>query len=40
VPVRVRVTGNPCNAPLRAGLSTVLSIDTGHRRWSRLLNGD
>jgi len=40
VPVRIRVTGNPCNAPLRAGLSTVISIDTGHRRWSRLLSGD
>jgi len=40
VPVRIRVTGNPCNAPLRAGLSTVISVDTGHRRWARLINGD
>ncbi len=40
VPVRVRVTGNSCNATLRAGLSAVISIDTGHRRWSRLLSGD
>ncbi|MEI9992058.1 MAG: HlyD family secretion protein [Rhizomicrobium sp.] len=38
VPVRVRVTKNSCNVPLRAGLSTVISIDTGHRRWSRLLD--
>lgn len=37
VPVRIRVTDNACKVPLRAGLSTVVSIDTGHRRWSRLL---
>ena len=40
VPVRIAITGNPCNAPLRVGLSTVVSIDTGHRRWSRMLHGD
>jgi len=38
IPVRVRVTRNSCNVPLRAGLSTVISIDTGHRRWSRLVD--
>jgi membrane fusion protein, multidrug efflux system len=40
IPVRIRVTGNSCNAPLRAGMSTVVSIDTGHRRWYRALRGD
>jgi membrane fusion protein (multidrug efflux system) len=40
IPVRIKITGNECNAPLRAGMSTVISIDTGHRRWYRMLNGD
>jgi len=40
VPVRIRVTGNSCNVPLRAGLSTVVSIDTGERRWNRLVHGE
>jgi membrane fusion protein (multidrug efflux system) len=44
IPVRIAI-GKPvndhaqCDRPLRAGMSTVLSIDTGHRRWFRLLNG-
>jgi membrane fusion protein (multidrug efflux system) len=44
IPVRVAI-GKPavehsqCDRPLRAGMSAVLSIDTGHRRWFRLLNG-
>jgi membrane fusion protein (multidrug efflux system) len=38
IPVRIaieRETGGPI---LRAGMSTYISIDTGHRRWYRLLN--
>jgi membrane fusion protein (multidrug efflux system) len=44
IPVRIAI-GKPanehsqCDRPLRAGMSAVLSIDTGHRRWFRLLNG-
>jgi membrane fusion protein, multidrug efflux system len=40
VPVRIKITDNPCHADLRAGLSTVVSIDTGNRRWSRILRGE
>ncbi len=40
IPVRITVDKNYCNVPLRSGMSTVVSIDTGERRWSRLLNGD
>ncbi|HEY1708362.1 MAG TPA: HlyD family secretion protein [Rhizomicrobium sp.] len=32
--------GSKCDLPLRAGMSTTISIDTGKRRWARLLNGD
>lgn len=39
VPVRVKVDGCPGNPQLRAGMSTDVSIDTGKRRWHRLLNG-
>ena len=39
IPVRIKITDNPCHAPMRAGMSTVISIDTGQRRWSRMLNG-
>jgi membrane fusion protein (multidrug efflux system) len=38
IPVRIaieRETGGPI---IRAGMSTYISIDTGHRRWYRLLN--
>jgi membrane fusion protein, multidrug efflux system len=40
IPVRIAITGNSCHMPLRAGMSTVVSIDTGKRRWHRTLNGD
>jgi membrane fusion protein (multidrug efflux system) len=32
--------GSKCDRPLRAGMSTVITIDTGHRRWWRMLFGD
>ena len=40
IPVRIKLNCKPCDPPLRAGMSTLVSIDTGHRRWYRLLNGD
>jgi membrane fusion protein (multidrug efflux system) len=32
--------GSKCDRPLRAGMSAVITIDTGHRRWWRMLYGD
>lgn len=39
IPVRIQLGKSNCNAVLRAGMSAYISIDTGHRRWHRLLNG-
>jgi len=39
IPVRIKIDGSSCTVPLRAGMSTVISIDTGHRRWYRMLRG-
>jgi membrane fusion protein (multidrug efflux system) len=39
IPVRVAIDKTQCDRPLRAGMSTVISIDTGKRRYSRLLDG-
>jgi len=39
IPVRIKIGSSSCNVPLRAGMSTVISIDTGHRRWYRMLRG-
>lgn len=39
VTVKIRLDLKPGDPPLRAGMSTYVSIDTGHRRWFRLLNG-
>jgi len=39
IPVRVACTVGPSDPPLRAGMSAVVSIDTGVRRWTRLLSG-
>lgn len=39
VTVKVRLHTRPSDPPLRAGMSTYVSIDTGHARWWRLLNG-
>jgi len=38
VTVRIKLDLKPNDPPLRAGMSTYVSIDTGHRRWWRLLN--
>jgi membrane fusion protein (multidrug efflux system) len=37
IPVRIRITGGPKDVELRAGMSTEISVDTGHQRhWSDL----
>jgi membrane fusion protein (multidrug efflux system) len=38
VTVKVRLHLKPGDPPLRAGMSTYVTIDTGHRRWWRMLN--
>lgn len=39
VTVKVKLKLKPSDPPLRAGMSTDVTIDTGHRRWYRLLFG-
>lgn len=39
VTVRIKLKLKPSDPPLRVGMSTYVTIDTGHRRWYRLLNG-
>jgi membrane fusion protein (multidrug efflux system) len=39
VTVRIKLNMKAGDPPLRAGMSTYVTIDTGHRRWYRLLNG-
>ncbi|HWE06212.1 MAG TPA: HlyD family secretion protein [Rhizomicrobium sp.] len=39
VTVKVRLDLRPGDPPLRAGMSTYVTIDTGHRRWFRMLYG-
>lgn len=39
VTVKIGLNLKPGDPPLRAGMSTYVSIDTDHRRWFRLLNG-
>ena len=38
VTVKVRLHLKPNDPPLRAGMSTYVTIDTGHRRWWRMLH--
>src|SRR5690348_12531312 len=38
IPVRVKIDNCPGNPALRVGMSVDVSIDTGKRRWQRLLN--
>jgi membrane fusion protein (multidrug efflux system) len=38
IPTRVKIDNCPGDPPLRAGMSVEVKIDTGHRRWYRLLN--
>jgi membrane fusion protein (multidrug efflux system) len=39
IPVRVAIDKSECDRPLRAGMSTVITIDTGLRRFTRLMHG-
>jgi membrane fusion protein (multidrug efflux system) len=39
IPVRITLDNKPGDPPLRAGMSVVVTIDTHHRRWYRLLFG-
>lgn len=39
IPVRLKIDQKPGNPPLRAGMSAIISIDTGERRWQRLTSG-
>lgn len=39
IPTRIRITGGNCpTTNLSVGMSAYVSIDTGHRRWSRMMN--
>jgi membrane fusion protein (multidrug efflux system) len=38
IPVRVKIDQCPGNPDLRAGMSVDVSIDTGKRRWQRLVS--
>jgi membrane fusion protein (multidrug efflux system) len=40
IPVKIKLDRSSCNAPLRSGMSAVVSIDTGKRRWDRMLTGN
>lgn len=39
IPVRVKCDVSPNDPPLRSGMSAVVEIDTGLRRWSRMFSG-
>ena len=39
IPVRVKLDPNNCNARLSAGMSALVTIDTGQARWQRLTAG-
>lgn len=39
IAVRVKLQTKPGDPILRAGMSAFISIDTGHRRWYRMVNG-
>ena len=39
IPVRIAIDKSECDRPLRAGMSAVITIDTGKRRITRLLDG-
>jgi membrane fusion protein, multidrug efflux system len=40
IPVKIAIDREPGDPELRAGMSAEVSIDTGHRRWWRMLFGD
>jgi membrane fusion protein (multidrug efflux system) len=39
IPVRIALEGSTCNARLSTGMSAVVSIDTGYKRWQHLFEG-
>jgi len=39
IPTRIAIDGHGCDVPLRNGMSAVVTMDTGQRRWQRLLHG-
>jgi membrane fusion protein (multidrug efflux system) len=39
IPVRIKIDSKPGDPVLRVGMSAYISIDTGHRRWFRMVNG-
>jgi membrane fusion protein (multidrug efflux system) len=39
IPARIAIGKSDCKVALRSGMSAVVSMDTGKRRWQRLLNG-
>jgi membrane fusion protein (multidrug efflux system) len=39
IPVRISLDSSTCDVRLSSGMSTVVSIDTGHRRWQALFAG-
>ncbi|HEY2071829.1 MAG TPA: HlyD family secretion protein [Rhizomicrobium sp.] len=39
IPLKVRIHVQPGDPELRSGMSAEVSVDTGHRRWWRMLNG-
>lgn len=39
IPLRISCDVKPSDPPLRAGMSAIVSIDTGMRRWNRMLSG-
>jgi membrane fusion protein (multidrug efflux system) len=38
IPARIEIGKSNCDVALRSGMSAVVSMDTGKRRWQRLLN--
>ena len=40
IPLRVCIDPRAGDPPLRDGMSAIISIDTGHRRWYRMLSGN
>lgn len=40
IPVKIAIDRKADDPPLRVGMSTIVDIDTGHRRWYRMLHGE
>ena len=40
IPLRICLQSKPSDPPLRAGMSAIITVDTGHRRWYRMLFGN